>query len=125
MNFFDPKKQLKVKFVGEPAMETGGLVVIRIKRILTENWFPRSIIDRVIKSFLDEKFGKRSPKKADDKTSCIFCLPYLGHYGLQVKTRLIRLVKQCYPRLKFALCGPSASIHVALTLKMFVYDSIL
>ena len=74
--------------------------LIRIKRIMTENCFPRSIIDRVIKSFLDHKFGKRPPKKADDKTPLIFCLPYLGHYSLQVKTRLIRLVKQCYPKLK-------------------------
>ena len=74
--------------------------LIRIKRILTENCFPRSIIDRVIKSFLGEKFGKRPPKKAEDKAPLIFCLPYLGHYSLQVKTRLIRLVKQCYPKLK-------------------------
>ena len=26
----------------------------------------------------------------------IFCLPYLGHYSLQVKTRLIMLVKQFF-----------------------------
>ena len=42
----------------------------------------------------------KPPKKADDKTPLIFCLPYLGHYTLQVKTRLIRLIKQCYPELK-------------------------
>ena len=74
--------------------------LMRIKRILTENCFPRSIIDRVIKSFLDGKFGKKPPKKTDDKTPLIFCLPYLGRYTLQVKTRLIRLIKQCYPELK-------------------------
>ena len=74
--------------------------LIRIKRILTENCFPMSIIDRVIKYFLDDNFGKRPPKKADDKTPLIFCLPYLGNYSLHVKTRLIRLVKQCYPKLK-------------------------
>ena len=67
---------------------------------MTENCFPRSIIDRVIKSFLDGKFGKKPPKKTDDKTPLIFCLPYLGRYTLQAKTRLIRLIKQCYPELK-------------------------
>ena len=33
----------------------------RIKRILSFNCFPRSIIDRVIKSFLDDKFIKKNP----------------------------------------------------------------
>ena len=28
------------------------------------------------------------------------CLPVLGQYSLQVKKRLIRLIKQCYPALK-------------------------
>ena len=54
----------------------------------------------MIQSFLDGNFGKRTPEKADDKSPLIFCLPYLGHYSLQVKTRLVRLVKHCYPKLK-------------------------
>ena len=41
-----------------------------------------------------------APKKADYKTPLILYLPFLGHYSLQIKTRLIRLVKQCYPTLK-------------------------
>ena len=61
----------------------------------------RSIIDFVIKSFLDGKFGKKPPKRADDKTPLNFCLPYLGRYSFLVKTRLIRLVQQCYPKLTF------------------------
>ena len=28
------------------------------------------------------------------------CLPFLGQYSLLVKKRLIRLIKQCYPKLK-------------------------
>ena len=74
--------------------------LIRFEIMLTENCFPRSIIDSVIKSFLDGKIGKRPPEKADDKTPLTFALPYLGHYRLQVKTRLVRLVKQFYPKLK-------------------------
>ena len=72
----------------------------RIKRILSSNCFPRSITDRVLKSFLDDKFNKKPPKKVDDRTPVMVCLPFLDQYSLQVKKRLIWLIKQCYPTLK-------------------------
>ena len=73
--------------------------LIRIKRILADNCFPRSIIDRVIKSFLDDKFGNRPLRKKMIKLPLFYAF-FLGQYSLQLKTRIIRLIKQCYPTLK-------------------------
>ena len=72
----------------------------RITIILSFNCLPRSIIDRIIKSLLHEKSNKKPPKKFDGRTPVMVCLPFLGQYSLQVKRRLIRLIKQCYPTLK-------------------------
>ena len=88
--------------------------LIRIKRILADNCFPRSIIDRVIKSILDDKFGNRPPKKEDDKTPLILCLPFLGQYSLQLKTRLIRLIEQCYPTLKLEVIFHFSQTYILL-----------
>ena len=74
--------------------------VVRIKGILKENCFPLPLVDRVIKTFLDQQFSKRPTPPREEKEFLIFCLPFLGRYSLQVKTKLIRLLKQCYPTLK-------------------------
>ena len=74
--------------------------VVRIKGILKENCFPLPLVDRVIKTFLDQQFSKRPTPPREEKEFLIFCLPFLGRYSLQVKTKLIRLLKQCYPTVK-------------------------
>ena len=74
--------------------------VVRIKGILKENCFPVPLIDRVIKTFLDKQFSKKPPPAREEKQFLIFCLPFLGSYSLQIKTKLTRLFKQCYPDVK-------------------------
>ena len=77
MNFFDPKKRLKVKFVSEPAMDTGGLVVserkfaLQVKeRFATPTFLlgPICSIRKVgcvqgLHIMLDEPEGSSHPKK--------------------------------------------------------------
>ena len=74
--------------------------IVRIKKILTDNCFSKSLIDRIIKNFLDRQFGPGSLIKPDNKIPLLFCIPYLGQYSLQIKTRLNRIIKQCYPNIQ-------------------------
>ena len=71
--------------------------IVRIKEILVKNSFPRALIDRIIKSFLDKRFAPRPPAPQEAKTALLFCMPYLGRYSLQIKTKINRIIKQCYP----------------------------
>ena len=73
--------------------------VVRIKNILTENCFPKSLIDHIIKKFLDRQFRPSPLKEADNKVPLLFCIPFLGQYSLQIKTRLGRIIKKCYPNI--------------------------
>ena len=76
--------------------------IIRIKEILSKNSFPRALTDRIIKSFLDQRFLPRAPALAEAKMALLFCIPYFGRYNLQMKTRICRLIKQCYPGISAA-----------------------
>ena len=72
----------------------------RIKGILKESCFPLPLIDRVNKTFLGKHFSKKPPPAREEKQFLMFCLPFLGSYSLQIKTKLTRLFKQCYPDVK-------------------------
>ena len=41
--------------------------VVRIKGILKENCFPLPLVDRVIKTLLDQKFSKQPPPSCEEK----------------------------------------------------------
>ena len=49
--------------------------IVRIKKILSDNCFPKSMIDRIIKNFLDRQFESGSSTKANDKVPLLFCIP--------------------------------------------------
>ena len=74
--------------------------IVRIKEILSKNCFPKALTDRIIKSFLDKRFAPRPPALQEAKTALLFCMPYLGRYSLQIKTKIYRIIKQCYPGIK-------------------------
>ena len=72
-------------------------------RFARKNRFPKALIDRIIKSFLDKKFEAKVREKVpeNEKDIVIFCMPYLGNYSLQVKTKLSKLIKCSYPNIDF------------------------
>ena len=67
-----------------------------------------TLFDCVIKTFLDQQFSKKPPLICEEKQCLIFCLPFLGNYSLQVKTKLTRLLKQCYPNVKLKVIFQSS-----------------
>ena len=54
--------------------------ITRIKDILCKNHFPKTLIDRIIKSFLDKKYEAKFKEKVPEieKDIVIFCMPYFG-----------------------------------------------
>ena len=60
------------------------------------------LVDRIIKSFLDKQFCPKKPvSNSEERRTVLFSLPFLGQFSLQVKTKLVKLLKQCYPDVKF------------------------
>ena len=74
----------------------------RIKRLLKGNSFPLPLSDRITRSFLFHIFSSTGKKRIanDDKTILYFSTPFLGPGSLQLKSRISRLIKQCYPGYK-------------------------
>ena len=52
--------------------------IVRIKKILTENCFPKSLIDRIIKKFLDRQFRPNPQKRRTIKSPSYFVFLSLG-----------------------------------------------
>ena len=72
----------------------------RIKSFLTKNNYPMFLIDRVLKRSLDRKYNARPKRATVPKKPLIFCLPFLGHYSLQLKRNLSRLLDKAYPHIE-------------------------
>ena len=70
---------------------------------LGKNSFPRALIDCIIKSFLDKRLTPRPSAPQEAKTALLFCMPYLCRYSLQIKTKICRIIKQCYPSIQLNL----------------------
>ena len=77
----------------------------RIKSILKENSFPLPLIVKVIKSSLDSIFANKSkkPKVNGDKPVLFFSNPFLGPGSLHLKSKISKLIKQCFPGYKLRL----------------------
>ena len=60
------------------------------------------LIDKVIKSSLGSIFSNKSkkPKVNDDKPILFFSTPFLGPGSLHMKSKISKLLKQCYPGYK-------------------------
>ena len=74
--------------------------VVRIKGILKENCFPLPLVDRVIKTFLDQKFSKGPPPSREEKEFLIFCLPFLGRYRVVSGIMRHRVLWKIFQKMK-------------------------
>ena len=57
-----------------------------------------SLSPSLIKKY-EDKAKEKVPE--NEKDIVIFCMPYLGHYSLQVKDKLDKLIQRCYPNIDF------------------------
>ena len=65
----------------------------KLKSILYKNSYPRDLIDKGIKEFLDEILAPKPVASTVPKEELIIALLYLGKLSLQKRTRIIRLMK--------------------------------
>ena len=79
-----------------------------IKRFLQQNCFPKHLIDKLIKKFLDGRFIPKIRPATVSKLPVIFCLPYLGQYSLRVKKKLCKFLGSTYPHVDFQVVFQSA-----------------
>ena len=72
--------------------------IVRIKEILRANCFPVTLIDNVIRNFLNRQYIPcNKPKdKNEDKPRIICCLPFLGKRSFRIRNDITRLIKTHY-----------------------------
>ena len=65
-----------------------------IKSNLIKNAYPPSLIDKVIKKYLDYKFSSNQNQLKDTPDIHYFKLPYIGHLSHHIKNKLSKLCKE-------------------------------
>ena len=65
-----------------------------IKSNLIKNAYPPSLIDKVIKMYLDYKFSSNQNELKDTPDFHYFKLPYIGNLSHHIKNKLSKLCKE-------------------------------
>ena len=69
----------------------------KLKNILYKNSYPRNLVDKCIKEFLDKILALKPVVSTVPKKNLIIALPYLGKLSLQIHTRINRIMKNKLP----------------------------
>ena len=69
----------------------------KLQSILYKNSYPRDLIDKCIKEFLDKILTPKPVVSTVPKEYLIIALPYLGKLSLQIRTRINRIMKNKLP----------------------------
>ena len=69
----------------------------KLKSILYKNSYPRDLIDKCIKEFLDKILTPKPVVSTVPKKQLIITLPYLGKLSLRRRTRINRIMKNKLP----------------------------
>ena len=74
-----------------------------IKEVLHDNCYPKYLIDRFIKRFLNKHFDPRPKPTTVQKMPLCFYMPYLGQISLQLRRKISRLLRKAYPCVDFSI----------------------
>ena len=69
----------------------------KLKSILYRNSYPRDLVDKCIKEFLDKILAPKPVVSTVPKKNLVIGLPYLGKLSLQIRTRINRIMKNKLP----------------------------
>ena len=64
----------------------------KFKSILYKNSYPRNLVDKCIKEFLDKMLAPKPVVSTVPKKNFVKTLPYLGKLSLQIRTRTNRIM---------------------------------
>ena len=70
------------------------MIFFNIKSNLIRNAYPPSLIDKVIKKYLDYKFSSNQNQLKDTPDVHYFKLPYIGNLSHHIKNKLQKLCKE-------------------------------
>ena len=95
-----------------------------IKSNLIKNAYPRFLIDKVIKKYLDPKFSS-SQNQLKDTSDVYFKLTYIGNLSHYIKNKLLKLCKEfCKENFSFKLVFNSFKIKNYFTYKDSIPDDL-
>jgi hypothetical protein len=77
----------------------------KFKKTFSLNGYPATLVDSCIKSFLDKMYNSRDKVHTCSKKVIYFCLPFTGHHGLQIRSKLKKFLSSAYPHI--SLCVPN------------------
>ena len=69
----------------------------KLKSILYKNSYPRDLVDKCIKEFLDKILAPKPVVSTVPKKNLVIALPYLGKFSLQIRTRINRIMRNKLP----------------------------
>ena len=69
----------------------------KLKSILYRNSYPRDLVDKCIKEFLNKILAPKPVVSTVPKKNLVIGLPYLGKLSLQIRTRINRIMKNKLP----------------------------
>ena len=69
----------------------------KIKTLLLTNGYPKRLIDKYIRVFLDKRFKPTQPVHTVPRKVLYFVTPFTGQHGLQVKRTLTKLFRKHFP----------------------------
>ena len=95
--------------------------IVNIKSNLIKNTYRPSLIDKVIKKYLDYKFSSIQNQLKDTPDVHYFKLPYIGNLSHHIKNKLLKLCKEfCKENfnIKLVFNSNAQQNHLALTLSL-------
>ena len=69
----------------------------KLKSVLYKNSYPRDLVDKCIKEFLDKILAPKPVASTVPKKNLVIGLPYLGKLSLQIRTRTNGIMKNKLP----------------------------
>ena len=69
----------------------------KLKSILYKNSYPRDLVDKCIKEFLDKILASKPVVSTVPKKDLVIALPYLDKFSLQIRARIDPLMKNKLP----------------------------
>ena len=91
----------KPNVIGPYTMKTGDIIYLWNGKVgVNAQTLPFPFVLKFLNNSKVCTQTNRPPAPQEAKTALLLCIPYLGRYSLQIKTRLCRIIKQCYPGIK-------------------------
>jgi hypothetical protein len=89
-----------------------------LRKPFSSNGYPKALIDSCIKRFLDKIYNIKNKVHTCSKKIVYFCLPFTGHYGLQIRSQLSKVLTFAYPHISIRVVfRPSCCLSSFFPLK--------